>query len=201
LRRVPPRLVRRDFLSCDEHATLLEWALEREGDLVPSTLGGDGMVRTTGRNSMGVKRNLLKGVREALRGRIMAQLPELLDGLGMAPFPVESIALNLVVYNDGAFFRRHVDIATGNRDAGRRMLTGVYYFHREPQGFTGGALRLHPLSAPNRAEAPFVDIAPEQNSLAVFPSWAPHEVRPVACPSGRYEDSRFAINCWVRRGE
>jgi Rps23 Pro-64 3,4-dihydroxylase Tpa1-like proline 4-hydroxylase len=26
-----------------------------------------------------------------------------------------------------------------------------------------------------------------------------HEVRPVACPSGRFEDHRFAVNCWLCR--
>jgi Rps23 Pro-64 3,4-dihydroxylase Tpa1-like proline 4-hydroxylase len=45
----------------------------------------------------------------------------------------------------------------------------------------------------------FVDIEPTNDTLVFFPSWFPHEVLPVACPSGRFEDSRFAINCWVRR--
>jgi SM-20-related protein len=33
----------------------------------------------------------------------------------------------------------------------------------------------------------------------VFPSWVLHEVRPVSCPSKRFVDSRFAINCWLWR--
>ncbi|MES2444582.1 MAG: 2OG-Fe(II) oxygenase [Pseudomonadota bacterium] len=199
LRRVPPHLMRRDFLAAGEHAALRDWALGQEHDLAPSTVGGAGAVVEGTRNSMRLRSALPRESSDALSGRVLGALPELLDGLGLAPFPVESVVLSLVVYNDGAFYRRHVDTATGGRDAGKRMLTGVYYFHREPQGYSGGALRLHPLSAPPEGEAPFVDIAPAQNSLAVFPSWAPHEVRPVACPSGRYEDSRFAINCWVRR--
>jgi Rps23 Pro-64 3,4-dihydroxylase Tpa1-like proline 4-hydroxylase len=32
-----------------------------------------------------------------------------------------------------------------------------------------------------------------------FPSWAPHEVMPISCPSKRFTDSRFAINYWVYR--
>lgn len=199
LRRVPPHLVRREFLPAADHAALLDWVLGHEADLAPSTVGGGGTVHGGVRNSMGLRSRLPAAFSEALCGRVVAQLPEWLDGLGLAPFPVESVVLSLVVYNDGAFYRRHVDTATGGRDAGKRMLTGVYYFHREPRGFEGGALRLHPLSAGPQGEAPFVDIAPEQNSLAVFPAWAPHEVRPVACPSRRYADSRFAINCWVRR--
>ena len=75
LRRVPLHLVRHDFLSAAEHAALLDWVLEREGDLVPSTLGGDGMVRKAGRNSMELKGRLPAASSEALRGRMLAQLP------------------------------------------------------------------------------------------------------------------------------
>jgi len=44
-----------------------------------------------------------------------------------------------------------------------------------------------------------VNIEPGRNGPLMFPSWAPHEVMPVNCPSGRFADSRFAINCWVYR--
>jgi Rps23 Pro-64 3,4-dihydroxylase Tpa1-like proline 4-hydroxylase len=46
------------------------------------------------------------------------------------------------------------------------------------------------------ADAPFHDVEPLHNSLVVFPAWLPHEVLKVSCPSGRFADSRFAINCW-----
>jgi Rps23 Pro-64 3,4-dihydroxylase Tpa1-like proline 4-hydroxylase len=73
------------------------------------------------------------------------------------------------------------------------VLSGVYYFHRRPRAFTGGELRLYAIGDPDR----FVDIEPTHNTLLVFPSWAPHEVRPVSCPTGQFMDSRFAINCWL----
>jgi Rps23 Pro-64 3,4-dihydroxylase Tpa1-like proline 4-hydroxylase len=59
-------------------------------------------------------------------------------------------------------------------------------------------LRLHRIGS-RAGEEGGADIAPEPNSLVLFPSWAPHEVLLVRCPSGRFEDSRFAINCWIYR--
>ena len=200
LQRIPPHVVKYGFLSRENNAALLEWALAHESELEPSPIGREDIYRADARNSTWIRRPLPEAPRAALRHGIRALLPELLDAVGLAPFPVDGIELSLVVYNDGAFYRRHVDTAPGGVRVGKRMLTGVYYFHAEPRGFSGGALRLHPLSAPPEGAAQYVEIAPEQNSLAVFPSWAPHEVRPVACPSGLHRNSRFAINCWVLRG-
>ena len=103
-----------------------------------------------------------------------------------------------MVYRDGAFFRRHIDTrvhADPEISGNPRMLSGVYYFHAEPRGFEGGALRLYPAVSTERHR----DIDPQANALLVFPSWAPHEVMPVQCPSGAWEDSRLAINCWIHR--
>jgi Rps23 Pro-64 3,4-dihydroxylase Tpa1-like proline 4-hydroxylase len=49
-------------------------------------------------------------------------------------------------------------------------------------------------------DAAFADIEPGQNRLVAFPSWAPHEVMPISCPSRRFIDSRFAVNCWAWAG-
>jgi SM-20-related protein len=65
------------------------------------------------------------------------------------------------------------------------------------RSLAGGALRLYAIGG--EADQKFVDIEPLRNSLLMFPSWAPHEVMPVSCPSKRFIDSRFAINCWVHR--
>ena len=58
------------------------------------------------------------------------------------------------------------------------MVSGVYHFHREPKALSGGGLRLHRFGATLKA---------------------PHEVRPVACPSMAFADSRFSVNCWIYR--
>ena len=76
-----------------------------------------------------------------------------------------------------------------------RVLSGVYYYNAEPKAFSGGALRLYAIGDADKA--PYVDIEPAGNSLLVFPSWAPHEVMPVSCPSKRFADSRFTVTCMV----
>ena len=72
--------------------------------------------------------------------------------------------------------------------------TAAANFCRQPCGFSGGTLRIYPLTG-----AGHIDIAPVHNSLLVFPSFVQHEVMPVACPSRHFMDSRFAVNCWFRK--
>ena len=81
-----------------------------------------------------------------------------------------------------------------------RLLSAVLYFHREPKGFSGGELRLFRLNVRPDTKpvevADHLDLMPVRNSLVAFPSWVTHEVRPISCPSNRFEDFRFALNCW-----
>jgi len=65
-----------------------------------------------------------------------------------------------------------------------------------PKAFSGGVLRLHSLAASGH-QGTFVDIPPDYDTLVFFPSMFPHEVLPVKSPSGKFMDSRFAINCWI----
>jgi Rps23 Pro-64 3,4-dihydroxylase Tpa1-like proline 4-hydroxylase len=65
------------------------------------------------------------------------------------------------------------------------------YFHAEPKAFTGGALRLYAIG--RKEDEDFVDIEAVRNSLLVFPSWAPHEVTPVSCPSKRFSSTRDSL--------
>ena len=48
-------------------------------------------------------------------------------------------------------------------------------------------------------KADCVAIEPIDNSLLVFPSWAQHGVEQVNCPSGEFDDYRYAVNCWYCR--
>jgi Rps23 Pro-64 3,4-dihydroxylase Tpa1-like proline 4-hydroxylase len=134
-----------------------------------------------------------------IEARLQALMPAMLERLGSPPFVASKFELELVAHNDGAFFARHTDTFKKSEGVGtHRMISGVYYFHAQPKPFTGGTLRLHSLAATGEPGT-FVDIEPDNNTLVFFPSWFPHEVMPVACTSGRFEDSRFAINCWVHR--
>jgi len=191
-----PYRVFRDFLPGDAHRALLEWTLANEARFQAAPLTG-GVINTDVRRAMVMRKLGPSG--PALEARIAALVPSWIEALRVTPFAVSEIELELAAHNDGAHFVRHIDTyATGVQARGDRMLSAVYYFHGEPKAFSGGALRLHRIGAAE-GDTSGADIAPEQNSLVVFPSWGPHEVLPVSCPSGAFADSRFAVNCWVYR--
>lgn len=132
--------------------------------------------------------------RDILRLAIRSVLPRILDEFGMKT-PVEfKFEMTLVNYRDGDFYRRHIDTFTGGGTSRlSRLITCVYYVHRQPRVFTGGDLRLHSISG-NR----FIDIESRFDRLAVFPSWLPHEVLPVGLQVEDPAAGRFAVNIWVR---
>src|SRR5262249_35573838 len=157
----------------DARAELLTWALESESRFKP-TLVGD---RSTGGKRDPTQRVSL-AVREfgpmkaLLRERMLELAPAVIRDLGLKPFAPSDIQLELVASNDGAFFTSHVDTFYGNgRAGGDRLVSAVYYFHKEPKAFSGGALRIHPTLDHDTLE----DVQPEQNTLVAFPSWAYHE--------------------------
>jgi Rps23 Pro-64 3,4-dihydroxylase Tpa1-like proline 4-hydroxylase len=191
------------FLSEDEHRALLDWTLSNRERFKPARViaGVD--------PSMRVAETLrdFGALRALLERRIREELPEIFRGSGARPFEVEAIELEIAAHGDGAFFTRHSDIPIGpdrkplgGDSSGRydRLVSAVYYFHREPKAFSGGALRLYRFGGGD-GPADHVEIEPEQNSLVVFPSWAEHEVMKVSCPSGAFEDYRFAVNVWLCR--
>ena len=194
---MPPWLVRRDLLSPDECRDLLGWALDNEARFRPATLD-KGLVDPAIRRSLSLRD--LGPFSGLFEEQVRAMVPELIGQLRVTPFAAGEIELELVAHNDGAHFALHGDLYTGQGSArGDRMLSAVYYFHRTPKAFSGGCLRLHRIGAVPGDTG--VDIAPDHNSLVVFPSWAPHEVLTVRCPSGAFGDSRFAVNCWVYRAD
>ena len=112
------------------------------------------------------------------------------------PFEPSRFEFEMAAHGDGAFCKRRRYNFIGNNSKLHRRIGAVYYFHRTPKVFSGGALRIYSFEV-TADRGTFVDIEPTNNTLVFFPSWFPHEVLPVVCPSGRFEDSRFAINCWV----
>jgi len=193
---LPPCLVLSDFLDEATVAGLLDYALSRQADFAPTRLGSKA-VNPAIRVSTGLRE--LGGYRQVLKAKILGLVPSLISQLQVTPFEAPKLETELVAHGDGAFYKRHIDTQTALYDDVNqiRVLSGVYYFHAEPKAFTGGALRLYAIGSQDGEN--FVDIEPVRNSLLVFPSWAPHEVMPVSCPSKRFIDSRFAINCWVHR--
>ena len=194
---MPPYLVLRDFLPKETVAALLEFALAHEADFKPTGVGRtkDDAVKPDIRMSVGTRE--LGPFKPILKEKLRALVPQLVARLRATPVEDPKFELQLVAHNDGAFYKHHIDTLTASDREGLRVLSGVYYFHASPKAFTGGALRLYAIGDPDKKK--FVDIEPAHNTLLVFPSWAPHEVMPVSCPSKRFADSRFTVNCWVHR--
>ena len=136
-------------------------------------------------------------------------LPEIVAQTGTT-LSQPSFEFSFAAHGDGAFFAPHLDVSIGQKrepvsdvPGQDRILSAVYYFHRDPKAFSGGALRLFRFGAnPYDArldEEQHIDLEPIDNSLVAFPSTVFHEVRPVRCPTTDFADYRFSLNCWYCR--
>jgi Rps23 Pro-64 3,4-dihydroxylase Tpa1-like proline 4-hydroxylase len=197
---MPPYRVYRGFLDSATHASLLVWTIENEAKFKASLVSrGQGNDKHDPSLRASLRVSDFGPMKSLLRLRLLDFVPTLIRDLRVTPFEPSEVELELVANNDGAFFKQHIDTFTGDgRRASDRMLSAVYYFHAEPRAFTGGALRLYSFGT-DAHDSNFTDVEPEQNMLLAFPSWWPHQVLSVSCPSRRFSDSRFNVNCWVHR--
>ena len=203
---MPPSTTIEDFLDEQTHRDLLAWTLQNADRFTPATVIRDDVTHVHRAARDNLKLSDLGPLEAPIRQRMLAALPRLAQSLG-CQFPGEALLeLELTAYGDGAFYRAHTDSVLPAHLKDRslaepdpRLLSAVYYFHREPKGFDGGALRIYRWGGGDEADPNnYRDLEPADNRLAVFLSWTRHEVRPVNCPSGRFEDYRFALNCWYR---
>lgn len=189
-------------LEPEEHRALLDWTLANRTRFVPARvtddrpMASDGVVKPELRQAL-VCRDL-EGIAPVIAAALERKRAQIFAALGRAEVDDLELELETTAYGDAAHFAAHADIPTGAAAAAhpefrRRLVSAVYYYHRVPQAFTGGELRL---VAPGPLSGEDVSIAPLDGRLAVFPSWLVHQVLPVRCPSRRFEDSRFAVNCW-----
>lgn len=119
----------------------------------------------------------------------------------MPPFTVGRVECQVTASTDGSYFRPHTDAGKGAIDATRK-LTYVYYFNREPKGFTGGELRVYNDELRNgkfSSTDTFQLVEPRNNSIVFFNAAIMHEVRPVQVASKAFADSRFTVNGWIHR--
>ncbi len=188
-----------DFMPSATHKQILNYALSREDDYTRST------VRTAkdeeNKHDARVRDSLVlrdpQGLPEAFEHDLRALVPDALQALNMDLPEDFELELQLTAHNDGAFYKMHRDNSTPASSV--RQLTFVYYFHHEPKAYSGGEIRLFDtLRDSDAAAVTFVSIEPDNNSLLLFPSGIPHEVREVSCPSEKFKGSRFTLNGWVR---
>lgn len=193
---MPPYLVLRDFLADDVATDLFRYTLDHEQAFEPTEVGAGNKGGTNPAIRISLGMSDLGPFKPIFKSKVSALVPDLAAKLRTSPVGSPKLEFQLVAHNDGAFYRRHVDTDIASQRQNIRALSAVYYFHARPRAFSGGALRLFAFGCNGEN---YVDIESAHNAMLVFPSWAAHEVRPVSCPSRRFLDSRFAVNCWVYR--
>lgn len=207
---MPPHGRMEHFLAERDRQALFEWAVSEQSRFKPARVfyHAGNFARTDPRTRLALKRKGAGPIEPVLRSTLFAALPEIAAMVGYNGPQPSSIEFEINAYGDGAHFAPHIDIPLGQarkpmgaNPGEDRVITAIYYFHSEPKVFSGGALRLYRFGADPAAEMPdlSIEFEPEQNSLLVFPSWAKHAVERVRCPTDRFADFRFAINCWFCR--
>ena len=195
-----PYFVLHDFLPAAQHQALLAWTLTQESRFTPAGIAGktvDNSIRRCERlNDLGPFAPLFTNL-------LTSSYHAWLTTLDAGNFDQTSVELQIAAYGDGAHFAFHTDTGSGTSHAPtRRMLTAIYYFYSSPKLFTGGDLRLYNLRTqpgPDSDPTDFITIAPEHNTLLVFPSELGHEVTPIIQTTGNFADFRFVVNCWLHR--
>jgi len=193
--RRPRFVVIDDFLSAQEHDELLAFAVVCEPQFQKGTV-------TT--YDPEVRQNLVilnfgdSVHSRLLESRLLIWFPLLAKTLDLPVFPLGQVESQLTAAMDGYYFKQHSDEAPQIP----RVLSCLYYLHREPRGFAGGDLRLYDCIEGPGYRAPaetFTAVTPQANRLVVFPSEEFHEAMPVRCPSKAFADSRFAVTTWLHR--
>lgn len=184
-----------EFLTPDLNRTLLDTLLSDKTAYQAAGLAsddpGNGTVDQTVRVAQTAQ--LPNDLRHQFQDAVKALLPEAAPQIGLTMPEVYKLETTAAVHEDGGFFARHIDTRRTNTLETNRYISAVYYMSRTPQRFSGGQFRLHALMGDAHQ-----DFEAANNALVVFPSFAPHEVLPISVPSGRIEDCRFSINCWIR---
>jgi Rps23 Pro-64 3,4-dihydroxylase Tpa1-like proline 4-hydroxylase len=188
-----------NFLTPQENREALKIAFKQSSKFVDSKTTTKAV---NYRKSSILYATLFPSFYEFLRKKLMATIPSVLTKLNFSPFTVSQIEMQLTAHNDGCFYKIHND--SGSPETDTRVISYVYYFHKQPKNFSGGNLRLYATEWNNSYvlnEREFIDIEPHNNSIVFFDSRCKHEILPVSCPSRRFEDGRFTLNGWFRAGQ
>jgi Rps23 Pro-64 3,4-dihydroxylase Tpa1-like proline 4-hydroxylase len=145
-----------------------------------------------------VHKSGLGPVEARFRHAVADRFDELRAGTGIPPFDLTRLETEVCAQRPGSFFAKHID--TDTREAtpsysSDRMISAVFYFPRDPLPFSGGELILYDFAG----DAQAATVAPRRNRLVAFPSFAAHEVTPVAAVRGSLDPTRWSVNCWLHR--
>lgn len=192
--RFLPHLRRPGWLGRQTALSILGFAHVNAPAFRPSPVYQDGHAEIDPGRRVSVRLPLLGPFDRLIRDQALASLPEIIAAFHMKPFTPRDVEVELVAHGDGAFFARHRDTAGASDTPGpHRLVTMVYYLHKLPKAFTGGALRYFSID-----ETSFIDIEAECDEMVAFPSWAAHSVEPVHVSGPGFNDQRFAVNIWIK---
>lgn len=189
-----------EFLVGEEWRNLVDFTFGHGADFRPTQVLAHGEDRSDHDARRSVVLFELDSYRDLFVERLKTFFPQILVRLAYPWFPVRHVEVQLTGTGHGEFFRAHSD--DGSPEVETRAITFVYFFHREPQPFSGGELRIYDTAVDGDrvwATGPFRSIWPLQNQVVFFPSYYLHEILPVNSPSGSFVDRRFTVNGWFHR--
>ena len=127
-----------DFLAPGECDRLLALGTARRECFTPAKVGDPSATRVDPevRMTLEADARTMQESRPRIGPKIRSVLPDVLARLGMPGLDRYRIEMGMRVYLGGGFYRAHSD----NRSMGYRprVLSFVYFFHREPRRFSGG---------------------------------------------------------------
>jgi Rps23 Pro-64 3,4-dihydroxylase Tpa1-like proline 4-hydroxylase len=185
-----------NFLSMAENQQLLDYAICHQAHYIPAP---------TSTADPSKRKALLLTPPQHFSDLILNRIEDIwadaLAVLKVRSFSASRISVQLIAQNHGDYVKRHCD---RNSVVPDRKLTFVYYFHQEPQSFSGGEFALYDSQIKDgelvSAKTHHV-IQPRNNRILLFVSRNFHEVLPIACPSQFFEHSRFAFSGWFHQTE
>ena len=190
-----------DFLTAARQDALLDAVRKGPEHFVPAKINN----KPKGEVDLDTRAALVAGrlVRRRIRPWFVAELGRVVGGLfehfGVHDMREHHVELDVTAHRDGGFYCPHRD--SGSARSGSRLVSFVYYFHREPKGFAGGELLLYDtcVATDRYRGTAFSRIEPVNNSLVFFPSDYYHEILPVRTESDAFENARFTVNGWLHR--
>lgn len=185
-----------DFLSNEERDTLFDTVCDNQNAFqylsTPDGNGGGTLHLATPQESTDNEAaTRIRKACECISTRIQNTLPELFPKLGIEPFSVAEVPLSVMNGLDGHTGGTHTD-----ESGGRFKISLLYYFHKRPKAFQGGALELFETDekSPNGYnEQAFAKIEHQDNLLIAFPSDTFHGVTDVTMDSNSFENGRFVV--------
>jgi hypothetical protein len=186
-----------NFLA-DARTRLLDHVVSHEGAFRPSGVvhGANAVVDERMRRSKTL--DDLGPFAPVFAEKIKEVLAPVLSRLKLPSFPLGEIELQITASGDGDYFRMHRD----GDETSTRVLSFVYFFHREPRRFSGGELRIFDAQRVEGKSVPTDRaqlLSPRQDVIVFFPSENEHEILPVRVASRAFGDSRFTVNGWIHR--